>query len=159
MSLLESLKEKAAEAVNDEERQREWVEKGYDKALEEARALLPQADDEGELKALREAAEDGLDKLERNRENLVGLGTHGLRSAITLVGLGQYDAAAEHAALVKLREAASWGQVTDAITAAAESGNEAKRKLDAEIEALKDVFKEIGTAGAKALLPLLLAVI
>lgn len=164
MSLLDTLIAKAAETVNDEERQKKWVEKGFDSALAEARKLLPDAPsdlgDEGvEAKALRETAEFGLDKLEKHRDTLASLGAHGLRSTITLVGLGKYDDAAKHAALLRLRKSASWGEVSNAILSVAREGNEAKRQLDAEIEELKAALKDIGVTVAKSVLPLLLAVI
>jgi hypothetical protein len=158
MALLDKLKDKAIATALDPEKHKEWTETGFDKAMSEARKLLPEGDDEAEVKALRETAEFALDKLEKNKASLVGLGLNGLRSTMTLVGLGQYDEAAKHAQLVALRETASWDEVTAKITATAQEGNEAKRQLDAEVEALKDMLKDIGITAAKAILPLLLAI-
>ena len=159
MSLLERFKEKAVETVNDPERHKEWTEKGFDSAMKEARKLLPEGDDEAEIKALRETAEFGLDKLEKHKSTLIGLGAHGLRSTLTMVGMGQYDDAARHAALVTLRETASWGEVSSAITSTANDGNKAKRDLDASVEEIKDALKDIGITAVKSVLPFLLAVI
>jgi hypothetical protein len=161
MSLLDKLKDKALDAVNDEEHHKEWSEKGFDAAMKEARKLVPkEAEGESEeLKAVRTTAGYALDKLEKNKDSLVGLGAHGLRSTITMLGLGQYDEAAKHAALIQLRETASWSEVSAAITSTAEAGNRAKRELEAQVEAMKKTFKDIGVAAAKAVLPMLLAVI
>ena len=159
MPLLDKLKEKALDAINDEEKQAKWVDKGFDSAVKAARDLIPTADDEAEIKSLADAAEYGLKKLEKHKSALVGLGQHGLRSTISLLGLGQYDEAARHAALVELRTTASWLEVNKAILSTAAEGNQAKRDLDAKIEEVKDVLKDIGTTAAKAVLPFLLAVI
>ena len=158
MSLLDSLKGKAISSVNDEEKQAEWVTKGFDAAVKEGREILPTGDT-SEEKAARETAEFALNKLEVNKDSLVGLGAHGLRSTITLLGLGKLDDAARHAAMVKLRTTATWSEVSSTIIATSEEGNQVKRELDAEIKALKAMLKEIGITAAKALLPVLLAVI
>lgn len=158
MSLLDNLKEKALEAVLDEEKHKEWMESGFDKAVEEGRKILPEGDDP-EVKAVRESGEFALNKLVKHKSSLVGLGQHGLRSTLTMLSLGQYDGAARHAALVTLRSDASWDDVSNAIRTTAEAGNKAKRELDAEIDAMKAVFKDIGLAAAKSLLPILLALI
>lgn len=158
MSLLDKLLDKAKDSVNDEEKQKEWVEKGFDKALDEARDLLPSAGEtDNELKSLRETGEFALNKIAKHKDALVGLGQHGLRSTVSLVGLGRYDDAAKHAALVKLRKTASWDEVSAAIIATAEDGNQAKRELDAEIAELKAALKDIGVTAAKAIIPLLIA--
>lgn len=158
MALLDGLKQKAVESIQDQDLQKKWIEKGFDQVVAAARKNLPEGDDE-EVRAVRETAEYGLAKLERHKGALVGLGQHGLRSTITLLGLGRYDDAAEHAALVRLRTSASWDDVTAVLLETAEAGNQAKRDLDAEIEEVKDALKDIGATAAKALLPLLLAVI
>jgi hypothetical protein len=158
MPLLDKLKEKALEAVLDEDKHKEWLESGFDKAMEEGRKVLPQGD-ETEVKAVREAGEFALAKLEKNKGALVGLGQHGLRSTLTMLSLGQYDGAARHAALVSLRTNASWDSVSETIIDTAEAGNEAKRQLDEEIAAIKAALKDIGITAAKAVLPILLALI
>lgn len=158
MSLLDSLKSKALSSVNDEERQAEWVTKGFDAAVKEGREALP-AGDSPEETAARETAEFAIKKLEVNKAALVGLGAHGLRSTITLLGLGKLDDAARHAATLKLRTTATWSEVSNTIIATSEEGNQVKRELDAEIAATKAMLKEIGITAAKALLPVLLAVI
>jgi hypothetical protein len=157
MSLLDKLKDKAVEAALDPEKHKKWIDSGFDDAMGKARKLLPEAGDSAELKALNETAEFALDKVEKNKASLVGLGQNGLRSVITMVGLGQYDEAAKHAQLVTLRETASWGEVTAKITATAEDGNKAKRELDEQIAAIKAALKDIGVTAAKAILPLLIA--
>jgi hypothetical protein len=158
VSLLDSLKAKAISSVNDEERQAEWVDKGFDAAMKEGREILPTGDTPEET-AARETAEFALSKLENNKASLVGLGAHGLRSTITLLGLGKLDDAARHAATVKLRTTATWSEVSATIIATSEEGNQVKRELDAEIAATKALLKEIGITAGKALLPVLLAVI
>lgn len=157
MSLLDSLKEKAISAISDEEKQKEWVEKGFDAAVKEGRKLLPAGD--GELKPVREAGEYALGKLEKHKGTLVKLGQHGLRSTLSMLALGDYDGAARHAALVTLRETASWGEVSATIRETADAGNQAKRDLDAEIKEIKAALKDIGITAAKSLLPILLALI
>ena len=158
MSLLESLKEKAVKAISDGEKQKEWIEKGFDSAIKEGRKLLPQGDSQ-ELKAVREAGDYALRRLENNKDALIGLGQHGLRSTLAMLALGDYDGAARHAALVSLRETASWDEVSRTIRATSDAGNQAKRDLDAKIAAIKEALKDIGIAAAKAALPLLLALI
>jgi len=159
MPLIDNLKEKAIAAITDEDKQKEWLDKGFDSAIAEGRKLLPTGDDEGELKAVRESAEYALSKLEKHKVTLVKLGQHGLRSTLSLLALGEYDGAARHAALVTLRETASWDEVSNAIVSTAEAGNEKKRELDAEIKEIKGVLKDIGITAAKSLLPILLALI
>lgn len=160
MSLIDNLMSKATSAISDEEKHKEWLESGFDKLVEEGRGLIPAAgDDEPELKAVRESAEFALSKLEKNKSSLVALGQHGLRSTLSLLALGDYDRAARHAALLTLKESASWDEVSETITRTAEAGNEKKRELDAEVDAIKGALKDIGVAAAKALLPILLAVI
>lgn len=160
MSLLDKLKDKALEAANDKDHHKEWTEKGYDALIGEARKLVPKdVADDGEMKALADAATNALDKLDEHKDSIVKLGANGLRSTVTLLSLGQYDDAARHAALVQLRETASWSEVNDAITSTAEAGNQAKRELEAEVEAMKDVLKDIGVSAGKAVLPFLLALI
>lgn len=158
MSLIENLMTKAVDSLNDEESQKEWVESGFDKLLEEGRSALP-ATDETELKAVRESGEYALGKLEKHKSSLVRLGQHGLRSTLSLLALGDYDKAAEHAAFLALRETASWDEVSETIRQTADEGNQKKREIDAEVAAIKEVLKDIGVASAKALLPILLAVI
>ena len=158
MSLLESLKEKAIKAISDEEKQKEWLESGFDAAVKEGHKLLPSSD-EPELKAVRESGEFALAKLEKHKDGLVLLGQHGLRSTMSMLSLGDYDGAAKHATLVYLRESASWDEVSSKIRETASDGNQAKRDLDAELESLKDMLKDIGIMAAKAALPLLLALI
>jgi hypothetical protein len=159
MSLIDNLKEKALSAITDEDKQKEWIEKGFDSAIGEGRKLLPVGDDEGELKAVRESAEYALNKLEKHKGTLVKLGQHGLRSTLSMLALGDYDGAARHAALITLRETASWDEVSSTIVTTAEAGNEAKRELDAEIKAITDALKDIGITAAKSLLPIFLALI
>ena len=147
MSLIDNLKDKAIAAISDEEKQKDWISKGFDSAVKEGHKLLPQGDDEGES------------KLEKHKSALVKLGQHGLRSTLSLLALGDYGGAARHAALVTLRTTASWDEVSDTIVATAEAGNQAKRDLDAAIKEFKDVLKDIGITAAKSLLPILLALI
>jgi len=156
MSLLDSLIKKGLESASDAERQREWVESGFDKAIEEARDLVPSGD--GELKEVREQAVFALDSLEANRETFVVLGAHGLRSVFSLLALGRYDDSAKQAALISIKES-SWDEVTAKLIATAERGNEQKRQLDQAVEDFKKTLKEIGVKAAKALLPLLIAMI
>lgn len=157
MSLLDRLKDKALEEARDPARQKKWVESGFDAALEKSRKLLPTDWTEGELKALRDTAEFGLQKLELHKAALVKLGEQGLKSTLTLVAIGDYEEASKHAALLYLRESADWDAVTAAILREAEAGNQAKRDLDAAREEILDVLKDIGVTAAKAALPLLLA--
>lgn len=159
MSLIDNLKEKAISAITDEDKQKEWLDKGFDSAVAEGRKLLPTGDDEGELKAVRESADYALNKLEKHKGTLVKLGQHGLRSTLSLLALGDYDGAARHAALITLRETASWDEVSKTIVATADAGNEKKRELDAEIKEITDALKDIGITAAKSLLPILLALI
>lgn len=160
MSLIDNLKEKALKAINDEEKQKDWIAGGFDSAIKEGHKLLPELDDEQpELKAVRESGEYALAKLEKHKGTLVRLGQHGLRSTLSLLALGDYDGAARHAALITLRETASWDEVSDTIVTTAKAGNQAKRELDAEIKAIKAMLKDIGITAAKSLLPILLALI
>jgi hypothetical protein len=158
MSLIDNLVEKAVSAVTDEEKQKEWIETGFDKAVEEGRGLLPQGGDT-EIKAVREAGEFALNKLEKHKGALVGLGQHGLRSTLSLLALGDYDKAARHAALLTLKETASWEEVSATIEKTADEGNKKKRELDKEIEEIKTALKDIGITAAKSILPILLALI
>lgn len=159
MSLIDNLKEKALSAITDEDKQKDWLDKGFDSAIKEGRKLLPTGDDEGELKAVRESGEYALNKLEKHKGTLVKLGQHGLRSTLSLLALGDYDGAARHAALITLRETASWDEVSKTIVATADAGNEKRRELDAEIKEITDALKDIGITAAKSLLPILLALI
>jgi hypothetical protein len=158
MSLLDSLKEKAVSAIADEDKQKEWIESGFDSAVKEGHKLLP-AGDEVELKAVRESGEYALAKLEKHKGTLVKLGQHGLRSTLSMLSLGDYNGAARHAALITLRETASWDEVSNAIATAAEEGNQAKRDLDAAIKEIKEALKDIGIVAAKTLASLFLALI
>jgi len=158
MSLIDSLKEKAITAITDEEKQKEWAEKGFDAAIEQGRKLLPDGDGI-EVKSVREAGSYALDKLVKHKGTLVELGQHGLRSTISVLALGDYDGAARHAALVALRETAGWDDVTTTISDVAKAGNQAKRDLDEKIEEIKTALKDIGITAAKAVLPILLAII
>jgi hypothetical protein len=158
MSLLDSLKAKAIKEISDEEKQKEWVEKGFDAAIKEGNKLLPEGD-EPELKAVRESGEFALAKLEKHKGSLVKLGAHGLRSTLSMLALGDYDGAAKHAALISLRKTASWDEVSATIVATAEEGNEAKRELDAAVKEATDMLKDIGVATAKTLGALFLALI
>lgn len=157
MSLLNSFKTKAIEHVNDKDRQKKWVETGFDAAVSEAGKLIPTGDLDPGLQYVADLAKVGLDRLVENKETLVGLGENGLRTALVFVGIGDYDSAAKHAALLTLRQSGSWDDVTNAIVTTAESGNEKKRKLDKAYEEIKAVLKSIGYAAAKAILPLLIA--
>jgi len=159
MPLLDRIKETALEVVLDEDRQKAWVESGFDSALKGARALLPDDWTEAELKSLRDSAEHGLQKLELHKDTLVQLGEHGLKSTLTLLAIGNYDEASRHAALLVLKQEGSWDDVSDAILGAAQAGNQAKRNLDAKREEILTVLKDIGIGAAKALLPLMLAAI
>lgn len=159
MSLLESLKEKAVKALSDEEKHKEWIAKGFDSALKEGRSLLPTDMTNLELKAVRESGEYALTRLEKHKDALIGLGQHGLRSTLAMLALGDYNGAARHAALVYLQDSASWSEVDRTIRETSEAGNQAKRELDAKIAEIKAVLKDIGIAAAKAVLPLLLALI
>ena len=158
MALLDKLKDKALAEISDKEKQAEWVSKGFDSSLAQARALMPKGDD-SETKRTLQTAEFAFVKIEKHKAALVDLGAHGLRSTFTLMGIGQYDEAAKHAALLKLSTSASWDEVNTAILSTAAAGNQAKRDLDAEIEAFKDMLKDIGITAARAVLPFLLAVI
>ena len=159
MSLLGRIKGRALETVLDEQRQKNWVESGFDLAIKNSRALLPDDWTESELKALRDAAEHGLQKLEQHKGAVVKWGEQGLKSTLTLVAIGDYDEASKHAALVTLRESGSWDDVSSAILGTAAAGNQAKRDLDATREEILAVLKDIGIGGAKAILPLLIAAI
>jgi hypothetical protein len=167
MSLIDSLQTKALEAINDPARQNEWVTRGYDAAVDKIAGLLPPGQDastpltseQRELQALRQTLLFDLGKLEKHKPVLVGLGEHGLRSTISLLGLGNVDNAAKHAARVALKASASWGQVGEAILTTAEAGNQQKRDLDKKIEELKVVLKDLGTFAAARLLPFLIALI
>ncbi len=156
MSLLDSLKEKAVKEISDKESRKEWVEKGFDAAIKEGRALLPAGDDV-EIVAVREAGGYALDKLVKHKGSLVKLGQHGLRSTISMLALGDYDGAAQHAVLLSLCRTGSWGQVSGAIIATAQDGNAAKRELDVAIREIEDVLKDIGITAAKALASIFLA--
>jgi hypothetical protein len=159
MSLLDSLMDKAAKEISDEENQKAWVEKGFDAAIKEGHKLLPEEEvgEDKELKAVRESGEFALAKLEKHKGSLVKLGKHGLRSTLSKLALGDYDGAARHAALVTLRKTASWDEVSATIVAAAEEGNEAKRELDAAVKEFTDTLKDIGVVAAKALASIFLA--
>lgn len=161
MSLLGSMVEKAAKDVTDSEKQKAWVESGFDAAMDGIRGEIPSASDDetSESRVLRETAEFGLDKLEKNREVFVGLGKHGLQSTLALVGLGRYDEAAKNAALLALRETASWDQVTAAIDTTAEDGNQKKRELDAQVKSVKGILIDLGASAAKSLFMLLVSAI
>jgi len=170
MALLDKLEDKALEEINDPARQKAWVERGYDAVAGKIMDLLPAdpelaanglplTQEQQELRSFREAVVFDLAKLERHKPTLVSLGEHGLRSTIALVGLGRYDAAAKHAALITLRTTASWSQVNEAILTDAETGNQKKRDLDAKIAELKTVLRDVGTFAATRLLPFLLTLI
>jgi hypothetical protein len=158
VSLVDTLWKRALEAVSDEEKHAEWVSKGYDEALAGARKNLPQGDSE-EAKIAREVGEKALDKLVEHKGSFVELGKHGLRACLVELATGQYEDAARRAALTRLREEASWGDVNAAILIAAKEGNERKRQLDTAREQVLEVLKDIGIALAKAALPLILSVI
>lgn len=155
---LDELKWKAITALRDEEKQREWIEKGFDASMKEARKLVPAGD--GELKAVRGAATYALDRIEKHKASLVRLGQEGLNSTITFLAMGDYESAANHAAaLMTLRTSASWSEVDAAILGQAESGNQKKRELNAARKEVLDALKDIGVAAAKAALPFLLALV
>lgn len=159
MPLLDSLISKAVNTISDTERQEKWVDTGFDKALSGMRGILPRGDLSPEIEILRSEAAEGLNKLEEHKGDLVLLGANGLRSTLTMVGLGQYETAAQHAALLTLKQSGSWGDVTKAITTTAEAGNESLRALEAARAKMIDVLKSIGMSAAKAVLPFLLALI
>lgn len=156
MSLLSSLASKAVEAVLDEDKHSEWIGGGFDKALAEARGLLDSDDVDPAIKSTGERA---LNKLEEHRGALVEFGVHGLRSTLIYLASGRYTEAARHAALVTLREKASWDQVSETILATAEEGNEKKRQIEATQAEILAMLKDIGSSLAKAALPLILSVV
>jgi len=157
VSLFENLEQKAVDAISDKEKQKAWIDKGFDAAVKQSRALLPAGDD-AELKAIRESGEYAIGKLEKHKDVLVKLGEHGLRSTISALALGDYSEASRHAALVSLG-GASWDAATQAIVDTAKTGNQAKRDYDASVNEIMTVLKDIGIAAAKSLLPILLKLI
>jgi hypothetical protein len=161
MSLLDSLKDKAIKEISDEEKQKEWIDKGFDAAIADGHKLLPaeEVGEDKELEAVRKSGEFALAKLEKHKGALVKLGQHGLRSTLGALSLGDYDGAAQHAALVALRKTASWDEVSAAIVGTAEAGNEAKRELDAAIKEVTDALKDIGVVAAKTLFSLFVALV
>lgn len=158
MSIIDDWKQKALDQVG--EKSREWIESGFDKAIEKAHDQLP-LPATPELNAIRKTGEIALERVSEQRENLIDLGEHGLLLALTHIANGQIDRAARDAALVKLRDQASFDEVDAAILESAAAGVEKKRKLDAAqaavLKGLKTAFKEIGSVAAKAALPLLIA--
>lgn len=158
MALLDKLWDSALDQVSDPERQKKWVEKGFDSALKEGKKLLPSSGIVGsDLRGVREEGERALAKLEEHKPMLVGLGANGLKAALVMVANGQYVKAAEKAASILVT--ASWNQVGDAMLGQAEAGNQAKRDADKAKAEFLDMLKDIGAVLAKAALALLVAVI
>lgn len=159
MSLLDKLIEKAGEEVHDPENHREWSEKGFDEAVSEGRKLLDEKLGDPGLILVRNTADAALDKIEKHKDSFVTLGASGLRATIALLAQGRLDDAAHEAALIQLRTSANWDEVSAAITGAAESGDQARRDFETSKSDVLEVLKDVGVTAAKALLPLLLAVI
>lgn len=158
MALLDKLWDSALDQASDPERQKEWVEKGFDSALEEGKKLLPPGGIVGnDLRGVRASGDLALAKLEEHKAKLVGLGANGLKATLVMVANGQYVKAAEKAATVLTT--ASWIEVGDAMLGQAEAGNQAKRDADKAKAEFLDMLKDIGVACAKAALALLIAVI
>lgn len=158
MSLFQEILNKSIDSLSDDERQKDWAEKGFDKTVEFMREALPANGESNELDAVRTTGEYALALLEKNKSDLVGLGAHGLRSTILLASLGRIGEAANHAAAIEMSNL-SWEDTISAMLSKAESGNRAKRELDRKVEVFKGVLKSIGPVAAKALLPLLIAAI
>lgn len=138
------LANKAADAAGDPEH--------ISKLLEMARGELPQGDS-SEEKAIREAAEYALTKLEGNKDKLARMSESQLVAFLARVGMGQSDKAAKTYAGAK--PGSRWEEAHQAIAAAGDATEQAKRDYDDGIA----LAKEIGSTVAKSALPLLLAVV
>lgn len=158
MPVLDKLQEKAKEAVLDPKRHNAWISSGFDQAVKRMRGLVPSGT-EPELQSARDTADYALAKLEKHKGTIVKWGEDGLASTIAMLASGRYDDASRHAALLVVREQASWDQVSLAIVSTAEAGNQKKRELDKAVAETLEVLKDIGVTAAKALLPLALAAI
>ena len=147
MSLIDKLEEKALKRVHEDGA--EWVGKFADKM----RGELPEGDG-AEVKAIRETGEFAIKRIEENKDKLARLGEEGLVVFLAQIGRGQFDKAG--GLLRKLSSGqAGWGGIGDAITAAGDRTMQAKADQDAAIALAKD----IGSAAAKALVPIALGLV
>ena len=158
MSLATDLVAKALDTISDQDKQKAWIEKGFDVALKEGAKLLPSGD--GELKAVRESGEYAIAKLEKHKGALVKLGEDGLASTMQFLSLGDYTGATRHAdALISKIKTGGWDDVSSAIVEGSEAGNVAKREHDAAMAEIAAALKDIGVTAAKSILPVLLMLI
>ena len=116
MSLIEKMAEKALGQT--EKKGQDWIVK----AIKSGRKVLPEGDDPIN-KGLREAGNDALDELDKNKATLARVGHEGLVVLLSYTALG-----AEDKALELLRSGdAGWGDADAALTAAGDRTEQAKR--------------------------------
>jgi hypothetical protein len=144
-----SLFKKALDSLQDQfdDNADDW----FDSLTDKLGDLVADTQDE----TLKEGGTVALDVLKNNKTRLVGLGGKGLTLFISHAAAGNEDAAT----LEYIRSEASVdelidGILDDAVKVAQDKANRDKMKEDA-----LDILKQIGTAGARFLLPLLLAAI
>lgn len=148
MSIIDTLTSKLADKAADVAGDPEHVTK----LIELARGQLPSGDG-AEEKAIREAAEFALTKLEGHKARLAKMSESQLVAFLARVGIGQASKAANTYAGAK--PGSRWEAAHRAIDAAADATEQAKRDYDDGLA----LAKEIGSAVAKAALPLLMAVV
>lgn len=144
MSILDDLAKKglakAREKINEDGS--EWVDKGVDKAKEQiAQSDLPAP--------VKEEAENALEKIRSQADNLKHLTEEGLVAVVGLVASGRRD----KAVAIYLRTEASWSELRNAsLDASKHTASVARSKSE-----LLDTLAAIGQEAAQRALPFLIA--
>jgi len=148
MGLFEEFLNEAKKKVSDELEGGKW----FDKLTDEIESKLDNVTDDDDL---RDGGKAALEALISHRDNVINLGLGSLVLFMTHIAVGDND----KAVLEYLRNQASVDELINGMLEDAAAVIQAKKKEEELKEAALEIIKDIGMAGIRYLIPILLSLL